>query len=97
MSHKKINFQWNVIRLYNIVRIELENRWQTNEKNKAMSNRHPKRTKEDSLGVAKPLPPTLFFSFFVTKLGPSPSWKLYEISTSQILGNVICPFQLHGA
>ena len=40
------------------------------------------RTKEGSLVVAKPL--TIVPNLLFTKLGPNPSRKLYEITTSQI-------------
>ena len=64
-----------------------KNRWQTNEKHNAPRTDALKRTKEALFIVLK-----LLF----TKLGPSPSRKLYEMSVSQIAykGNVMCQFQI---
>ena len=69
--------------------MKLENRWQTNEKHKAMRDRRPpNKIKADSLGgrqAAPYRPPTFFF----TKLEPSPSRTLYEILIAYSVRNAM--------
>ena len=62
---------------------QLENHWQTNEKNKATRDRRPHKNKARRLARSQeaplPPPPTFFLQIL-----DSPSRKLYEISSSQI-------------
>ena len=58
----------------------------------APHNRHPPRIKGDSLADRQSLPdnPWTIFVIFFTKIGPSPSRKLYGISASQITLAMSC-------